>query len=133
MCNFIALFCFIVETKSKDENNTLRFLLTFGLKWASMRRTTIKWRPRCQRLIQSMMLECVQYALKSLKLRGIYHVNIHFARSVYLPILSISANLRSLVWDFIAPYVGSIFRVTELLTNLGIGRGFSREMIFFRK
>lgn len=26
-----------------------------------------------------MILQCVQYALKSLKLRGIYHVNIHFA------------------------------------------------------
>lgn len=42
MCNFLALFCFIVETNSKDEDNTLRFFLTFGLKWASMRRTSKK-------------------------------------------------------------------------------------------
>lgn len=117
---------FHCSNKVKNEGNTRRFLFTFGLKWASMRRPTIKWQHRCQRQLQLMMLACVPSALKSLKLRDIYHVNIHFATSVYLLILSVSANLRSLVWDFIALYVGSIFRVTVFLANLMIGRGFCR-------
>lgn len=35
---------FLVETKSKDENNTLRFLFNFGLKWTSLIITTLTWR-----------------------------------------------------------------------------------------
>lgn len=48
-----------------------------------------------------MTLECAQSAMKSLKHRDISRVNIHSATFVYLHILSVSANLRRHVWDFI--------------------------------
>lgn len=93
------------------------------------------WRLRKLRQVhvQSMMLQCVLFALKSLKHRGISHVNIRFATIVYILTLSVNPNLRNLVWDSIVQFVVCISQVLGILENQRNGRTVSRWMSFYRK
>lgn len=79
-----------------------------------------------------MTLECAQSAMKSLKHRDISRVNIHSATFVYLHILSVSANLRRHVWDFIVRCAVLTFLALEILKNRKIGSVFIRLMTFYK-
>lgn len=64
---------------------------------------------------------CVQFVTTILKHRGIYHVNIHFAKIVYILTLTVTLKLRSRVWALIAHFAGITFQTLAQPTMLKNG------------